>query len=245
VNRRVGALFQADGGTLFLDEVESLPAESQVFLLDVIEGEKDLRPLGADRGQPRPKVRFIYSTKVPLEQAPLRDDLVNRLVHGHRIVVPTLVERREDIPLLVASILEDIRKAAGVEAIVTAEAMGFLMAQSWPGHVRQLKELLRSTTDGHQDKPIVLEESTFRDSLAWEHRIRRGDGHESIEPATQAVIVASPTSPTPQARKRPMDMTREDVEKALRAAGGVMKRAAVLLGCSPTTLRDKRRELGL
>src|SRR6266436_1004157 len=108
-------MLESRAATMTEDEAGILPAESQVFLLDVIEGEKDLRPLGADRGQPRPKVRFIYSTKVPLEQAPLRDDLVNRLVRGHRIIIPTLAERREDIPLLVASILEDIRKAAGVE----------------------------------------------------------------------------------------------------------------------------------
>src|SRR5262249_29696642 len=63
---RVGKLFRADGGTLFLDEVESLPAESQVFLLDLLEGEGELTPLGADKGQPRPKVRFICATKVPL-----------------------------------------------------------------------------------------------------------------------------------------------------------------------------------
>ena len=160
-------------------------------------------------------------------------------------MIPTLAERREDIPLLVASILEDVRKAAGVEAVVTAEAMEFLMAQSWPGHVRQLKELLRSTTDGHQDKPIVLEASTFRDSLAWEHRVRRGEGQQSIEPATQPATVPPPLSPTAEARKRPVDMKREDIEQALRVAGGVMKRAAELLGCSPTTLRAKRREFGL
>jgi len=123
--------------------------------------------------------------------------------------------------------------------------MDFLMAQNWPGHVRQLKELLRSTTDGHQDKPIVLEASTFRDSLAWEHRIRRGGEQESIEPGTQAATVVPPASPTAEARKRPMDMTREDLERALRASGGIMKRAAELLGCSPTTLRAKRREFGL
>src|SRR5438105_15391685 len=128
---------------------------------------------------------------------------------------------------------------------VRGAAQQFLMAQSWPGHVRQLKELLRSTTDGHQDKPIVLEASTFRDSLAWEDRIRRGGEPESIEPATETVTVAPTASPTAEARKRPMDMTREDVEKAVRAAGGVMKRAAELLGCSPTTLREKRREFGL
>ena len=251
VNRRVGALFQADGGILFLDELESLPAESQVFLLDVLEGEKELRPLGADKGQPRPNVRFIYSTKVPLDEAPLRKDLVNRLVHGHRIVIPTLAERREDIPLLVASILEDIRKAAGVEATVSPEGMDFLMAQSWPGHVRQLKELLRSTTDGHQDEPIVLDAGTFRDSLAWEDIVRRGNRKELVDPATFAAVTAvtsaapAPASSTTVARKRPIDMTREDVERALREANSEMKRAAEILGCSPTTLREKRRKFGL
>jgi len=247
VNRRVGALFQADGGTLFLDEVESLPAEAQVFLLDLLEGEKELRPLGAEKGQPRPKVRFIYSTKVPLDEAPLRGDLVNR-VHGHNIVIPTLAERREDIPLLVASILEDIRKAAGVEAIVTDEAMEFLMTQSWPGHVRQLKELLRSTTDGRQDEPVLLEARTFRDSLAWEDIIRRGERREPVAPAEIAALTAtaaSSASSTVAVRKRPIDMTREDVERALREANHEMKRAAEILGCSPTTLREKRRKFGL
>jgi DNA-binding NtrC family response regulator len=248
IARRDGALFQADEGTLFLDEVESLPGESQVFLLNLLEGDGEVRLLGSDKARPRPKVRFICSTKVPLDDTSLREDLVNRLVRGHRIVIPTLAERREDIPLLVANILEDIRKAAGVEATVTPEGMDFLMAQSWPGHVRQLKGALDSTTDGHQDKPIVLGAEQFRDYLAWEDAVRRGQKRDRPAPTIQATVTltgAAPASPTGVPRKRPTDLTREDVERALREAGNVMRRAAELLGCSPTTLREKRKQFGL
>lgn len=247
VTRRVGKIFRADGGTIFLDEVESLPSESQVFLLDLLEGEGELRPLGADKGQPRPKVRFICATKVPLDETSLREDLVNRLVRGHRIVIPTLADRREDIPLLVANILEDIRKAAGVEAKLTDEAIAFLTAQSWPGHVRQLKDALYSATDGHQGQRIVLGAKPFEEYLLSE-KVVRGERKDRFAPPSQdrkELIARPPASPTEVTRKRPIDLTREDVEKALREAGGVMKRAAELLGCSPTTLREKRRAFGL
>jgi DNA-binding NtrC family response regulator len=247
VIRRVGALFQADGGTLFLDEVESLPSEAQVFLLDLVEGNGELRPLGAEKGQARPNVRFICATKVPLDESPLREDLVNRLVRGHRIVIPTLAERREDIPLLVANILDVINGETGVEATLTDEAMAYLTAQSWPGHVRQLKYALYSATDGHQGERVVLGAKPFEDYLASE-KVVRGKRKDQQAMATETRIevhAGPPAAPTVAARKRPIDLTREDVEHALRAAGGVMKRAAGLLGCSPTTLREKRRKFRL
>lgn len=241
ITRREGALFQADRGTLFLDEVESLPAEAQVFLLDVLEGKGPLRPLGADKALPRPTVRFICSTKVPFGETTLREDLVNRLVRGHRIIIPTLAERREDIPLLVESILEIIEGEAGVEATVTDEAMAFLVAQEWPGHVRQLKDLLYSTTDGHHGGHVELGVSAFQAYLASEALVRGIEPTIEVEPETGPIQIG----PAEPARKRPVDMTREDIEDALRRAGGVMKVAADLLGCSPTTLREKRKEFGL
>jgi DNA-binding NtrC family response regulator len=241
--RRDGALFEADQGTLFLDEVESLPAEAQVFLLDVLEGNSHLRPLGSDKGLPRPNVRFVCSTKVPLQRTPLREDLVNRLVRGHRIIIPTLAERREDIPILVANILEIIRAEVGVDATVTEEAMEFLMAQPWPGHVRQLKETLYGTADGNGGAPVELRTETFEEYLRSEDLVRGG-----LPSSDEHVLVTSPGTPTAPieiARKRPADMTRDDLQKAIRAAGGIMKRAAELLGCSPTTLREKRKGLGV
>jgi len=243
-HRRTGALFEADHGTLFLDEVESLPTEAQVFLLDVLEGKSHLRPLGSDKGLPRPNVRFVCSTKVPLKQTPLREDLVNRLVRGHHIIIPTLAERRNDIPILVANILEIIRAELGVEATVTEEAMEFLTAQPWPGHVRQLKDALYSATDGHQAAPVELRTDTFEEHLRSEDVVRGQSGPASVDEELVVTLPGVPTAPIEIVRKRPADMTREDLVKAIRAAGGIMKRAAELLGCSPTTLREKRKVLG-
>jgi DNA-binding NtrC family response regulator len=244
-HRRTGALFEADHGTLFLDEVESLPAEAQVFLLDVLEGKSHLRPLGSDRGLPRPNVRFVFSTKVPLDRTPLREDLVNRLVCGHRIIIPTLVERRDDIPILVANILNIIRAEVGVEATVTDQAMEFLMAQPWPGQVRQLKDALYSTTDGNHVAPVELDTDTFEKYLRAEDLVRGRNGPPSDAEDLVVVPPGIPPAPLEVTRKRPVDLTREDLLTAIRAAGGIMKRAAELLGCSPTTLREKRKDLGV
>lgn len=243
--RRVGALFHADEGTLFLDEVESLPKEVQVFLLDLLEGKGELRPLGAEKGLSRPDVRFICATKVPLDESTLREDLVNRLVRGHRIVIPTLAERRADIPVLVEFILSVIRLETGADATVTDEAIEFLSAQSWPGHVRQLKDALYSVTDGHQGQPVVLEVKQFRDYLESERVVRGSRTPRSSMVSEALAPVQAPVPSTPTTRMRPKDMTREDVEAALAASGGVMKRAATLLGCSPTTLRELRRRFRL
>ncbi len=226
-HRRDGALFEADHGTLFLDEVESLPAEAQVFLLDVLEGKSHLRPLGSDKG------------------LPLREDLVNRLVRGHRVIIPTLAERREDIPILVANILDIIRAEVGVKATVTEEAMEFLMAQPWPGHVRQLKDALYSTTDGNHGAPVELRTDAFEEYLRSEDQVRGRNGPPSSGEELMVTLPGIPTGPIEVARKRPVDLTREDLLKSIRAAGGIMKRAAELLGCSPTTLREKRKDLGV
>jgi DNA-binding NtrC family response regulator len=244
-HRRTGALFEADHGTLFLDEVESLPAEAQVFLLDVLEGKSHLRPLGSDKGLPRPNVRFVFSTKVPLDRTPLREDLVNRLVLGHRIIIPTLAERRDDIPILVANILDIIRAEVGIEATVTEEAMEFLMAQPWPGQVRQLKDALYSTTDGNHVTPVELRTDAFEEYLRAEDLVRGRNGRPSPDEELVVLPPGIPTSPVEVTRKRPVDLTREDLLTAIQAGGGIMKRAAELLGCSPTTLREKRKDLGV
>lgn len=244
-HRRDGALFEADRGTLFLDEVESLPAEAQVFLLDVLEGKSHLRPLGSDKGLPRPNVRFVCSTKVPLGRTPLREDLVNRLVCGHRIIIPTLVERRDDIPILVANILDIIRAEVGVKATVTEEAMVFLMVQPWPGQVRQLKDALYSTTDGKHDAPVELDTDKFKEYLRAEDLVRGRSAPPLLDEKLVLLPPGIPPAPFEVTRKRPVDLTREDLLTAIQAGGGIMKRAAELLGCSPTTLREKRKDLGV
>ena len=138
-------LFQAaDGGTLFLDEIGDMPLPLQVKLLRVLQ-EGEVRPVGATQAIPV-DVRMISATHRDLdaqrEQGQFREDLYYRL-NVVSLKLPSLAERREDIPLLAAHILgklaERYRKPASTLA---PDAMALLVAAPWPGNVRQLLNLL-------------------------------------------------------------------------------------------------------
>jgi two-component system response regulator GlrR len=138
-------LFQAaDGGTLFLDEIGDMPLPLQVKLLRVLQ-EGEVRPVGSTQAIPV-DVRVISATHRDLdaqrEQGLFREDLYFRL-NVVSLKLPSLAERREDIPLLAAHILgklaERYRKPASTLA---PDAMALLVAAPWPGNVRQLLNLL-------------------------------------------------------------------------------------------------------
>jgi two-component system response regulator GlrR len=138
-------LFQAaDGGTLFLDEIGDMPLPLQVKLLRVLQ-EGEVRPVGSTQAIPV-DVRVISATHRDLdaqrEQGLFREDLYYRL-NVVSLKLPSLAERREDIPLLAAHILgklaERYRKPASTLA---PDAMALLVAAPWPGNVRQLLNLL-------------------------------------------------------------------------------------------------------
>src|SRR5262249_33489865 len=135
-----------DGGTLFLDEVESLRPEAQVFLLDLLEGKGDLTPLGAppSKSFPRPAFRLISASKQRLEESPLRKDLAQRLAAGDIILLPTLEQRREDIPLFVARFIADLAHEAQLEIILAPTVSDFLAQCDWPGQVRELQATIRT-----------------------------------------------------------------------------------------------------
>ena len=111
--------------------------------------------------------------------------------------------------------------------------------------MRQLKDALYSTTDGNHVAPIELRTDTFEEYLRAEDLVRGRSGPPSPDEEVVVAPPGIPTAPIEVARKRPVDLTREDLLKAIRAAGGIMKRAAELLGGSPTTLREKRKDLGV
>lgn len=144
-----------------------------------------------------------------------------------------------------ANILDIIRAEVGVEATVTEEAMKFLMAQPWPGHVRQLSETLYGAADGNEAAPVELRTDAFEEYLRSEDLVRGRSGPALSDEQLVVTLPGIPTTPIEIVRKRPVDLTRDDLQKAIRAAGGIMKRAAELLGCSPTTLREKRKGLGV
>ncbi len=139
-------LFQAaEGGTLLLDEIGDMPMRLQVKLLRVLQ-ESQVRPVGSTEAK-HIDVRVISATHRDLQElmteGRFREDLYYRL-NVVNIKLPTLDERREDIPLLVAHFLQQIAEEAGQERKVYApEAVEMLVTAEWPGNIRQLYNIVR------------------------------------------------------------------------------------------------------
>jgi DNA-binding NtrC family response regulator len=140
---RPGAFERADGGTLFLDEVAAAPARVQVALLRVLQ-ERRVRPLGGEADRPV-DVRVVAATNADLDAAlaagAFRRDLYYRLA-AVVVRLPPLAERREDIPLLAASLLERAARRHGVQATLAPRALERLVEHDWPGNVRELAHVL-------------------------------------------------------------------------------------------------------
>ncbi len=139
-------LFQAaEGGSLLLDEIGDMPMRLQVKLLRVLQ-ENQVRPVGSTDAR-EVDVRVISATHRDLQelmgQGRFREDLYYRL-NVVNIKIPTLNDRREDIPLLVAHFLQIIAQEAGQERKVYApEAVEMLVMAEWPGNIRQLYNVVR------------------------------------------------------------------------------------------------------
>ena len=144
VGNKVGLFESANGGTLFLDEIGELGQAVQVKLLRVMQ-DHEVRRVGSTTSM-RVDVRIIAATNRDLEQlvkaGKYRDDLFYRL-NVVRIILPPLVERREDIPMLVHHFLQ--KCAAGAAHAVRGvlpETMTLLMQYRWPGNVRELENAI-------------------------------------------------------------------------------------------------------
>ncbi|MCU0988124.1 MAG: sigma 54-interacting transcriptional regulator [Xanthomonadales bacterium] len=140
---RKGLFQQAHAGTLFLDEVGDMPLTGQVKLLRSLQ-QQSVRPVGASADL-RVDVRVIAATHHDLEanvaRGTFREDLYYRL-NVIRLRLPTLEQRREDIPLLVGHFLQKF-KSDGVATGFSPGAMECLVAASWPGNVRQLANVVQ------------------------------------------------------------------------------------------------------
>jgi two-component system response regulator HydG len=142
---RKGLLAEADGGILFLDEIGDLPPALQVKLLHVLE-EGVVRPVGANRPH-KVNVRILAATHCDLREAvkagKFREDLYYRL-DVISVSLPALRNRREDIPLLVAHFLRELRSRHPQSPVrrVSREALQRLVEYDWPGNVRELSHVL-------------------------------------------------------------------------------------------------------
>ncbi|NWL75844.1 sigma-54-dependent Fis family transcriptional regulator [Pseudomonas taiwanensis] len=141
---RAGKFELADGGTLFLDEIGDLPLPLQAKMLRVLQ-EQEVEPLGSNQVKAL-NVRVIAATHVDLEAkvaaGQFREDLYYRL-NVLALRLPPLRERREDLPVLIEHLLDDIASRSGQPPLELAEgAQQLLQAQRWPGNVRELRNLL-------------------------------------------------------------------------------------------------------
>ena len=160
--RRVGALEQAHGGTLYLDEIADMPRETQNKILRVLVEQTFERVGGSTKV--KVDVRVLSSTARDLETAigegRFREDLFHRL-SVVPLRVPSLAERREDVPELVAHFMNQIAGATGLPARrIGDDAMAVLQAHDWPGNLRQLRnnvERLMILTRGDPDAVIAAD----------------------------------------------------------------------------------------
>jgi transcriptional regulator with GAF, ATPase, and Fis domain len=142
--QRLGRFELANGGTIFLDEVGELPVETQIALLRVLQ-EHEFERVGGSR-RIRADVRVIAATNRDLQAAisagSFRRDLFYRL-HVFPIEMPSLRERREDIPLLVEYFIDRYARKAGKNIKrVNKKTLELLQSYPWPGNIRELQNVI-------------------------------------------------------------------------------------------------------
>jgi DNA-binding NtrC family response regulator len=246
-----GAWNAAHGGTLFFDEIDSLAPAGQAFLLTLLEQSGDLGALGDVAGArpPRRDVRVIAASKTSLQQANLRQDLAWRLVDGAIVELPSLHERREDLPALVRTLLHELAREDGAAAVFGTDAVEAIVAASWPGQVRQLRGVVR-----------VLSREALSEGRAG---VRGDDVRARVEALSRALgttpsatttaatttaattATATATAFAPPPRKKPRALTADDVRAALAAEDGNIARAAERLGVVRNTLIAKMDAFGI
>lgn len=216
---REGRLEAAHGGTLFLDEISEISPGLQAKLLRFLE-EKQFERLGENRTR-RADVRILAATNRNLQEevsaGRFREDLFFRL-NVVQILLPPLRERREDIPLLARRFLDFFaRQLRRVAPELSPAALQALLAYSWPGNIRELRNAL--------ERAVIL----------WPSRV--------IEPEALPVQMAprTPSLPVLGGNHSLEQIEREHILRVL-ARTATIEEAAQILGIDPSTLWRKRKK---
>ena len=204
---RIGLVRAADGGTLLLDEIGDLPAASQAAFLRVLQ-EREVRPVGGTRPV-RVDLRVIAATHRPLERmaaaGDFRADLLARLT-GHRLELPSLWDRREDLGLLLATLIQRGAPELAERLQIQPAAARAILRYAWPANVRELEQCVM--------KALLLAQERGRIEL------------EHLPAPVRRSAEASPT-----ARREDEDERRRDELVALmRRHGGNVTAVARELG---------------
>ncbi len=225
--QRLGRFELANGGTLFLDEVGELPAETQIALLRVLQ-EYEFERVGGTR-RIRADVRVIAATNRDLQGAirtgSFRSDLFYRL-HVFPIEIPSLRERRADIPLLVEYFIGRYARKAGKNINrVNKKTLEVLQSYPWPGNIRELQNVIERSV-------IVCETENLSVDKCWLSQQPR-DTRLGCKLHFSEMLAAT---------------EKEVIEEALRESQGRVfgpSGAAAKLGLARSTLESKIRSLNI
>jgi two-component system, NtrC family, response regulator AtoC len=258
INDKKGLFQEADGGTIFLDEVGSMSAMLQSRLLRVLQ-EREVRRVG-DNTPIYVNVRVVAASNEPLEkrikEGTFREDLYYRL-NVIPIPLPSLRERRDDIPLLVAHFLKGkLNPQTNRPFQVTRQAMEILCAYQWPGNVRELENAIeRAVTlcEGEIIQAGDLPPSLVA-SVQTAGPVPGGDTVAPLPAVPEAALYPLHVGPTGDAAPtngpasaKPLlplkaylrEQERAHLMRVIEHCGGDKEQAALMLGVSIATLYRK------
>jgi two-component system, NtrC family, nitrogen regulation response regulator NtrX len=232
--RKTGLLELAHNGTLYLDEVDDMPLETQGKVLRVLVDQTFTRVGGATRVQV--DARVISSTSMDLraeiETGNFREDLYHRL-NVVPVRVPSLAERRDDIPMLVAHFMKRLSAASGLAMReIGDDAMAVLQAHNWPGNVRQLRNiverlLILATDDTTRAISADLLPSDLGATTPW-----GGTGRSDL-------VISLPL------REAREIFERDYLVAQINRFGGYISRTAAFIGMERSALHRKLKSLGV
>ena len=167
---RKGLIAEADNGTLFMDEIANLPIDVQAKLMRVLQ-EGEVRPVGSDATR-KVDVRVIAASSSSLrklvEANTFREDLYYRL-HVYPVLVPSLQERADDVPLLANHFLAKFTKQQGKQAqAFHAEILDFMQQRHWAGNIRELENLVERLVTLAGPKMAILDRDLLPPDLRKE-----------------------------------------------------------------------------
>jgi sigma-54 specific flagellar transcriptional regulator A len=271
VRTRAGLMEMAAGGTLFLDEIGDMPMDMQVKLLRVLE-ERAFTRIGGN--QPiKVDVRFVCATHRNLEQmieaGTFREDLYYR-INVFPIEILPLAERVEDIPKLIALIVERFQAQGFLHAPRLTECgIAALQARPWPGNIRQLRNVLERAGILYQDSPVdkAKVEALFRapstiDPVVEANALWDAVGglniaaelaeakHDAIQRETDGLDDADIAAIIRRAKRFNLkdyisQIETDFIRAALKDAEGSVSGAARILGFQRTTLIEKIRKFSI
>lgn len=247
-------LFQAaEGGTLFLDEVADLPLAMQVKLLRVIQ-EKAVRPIGGHQ-EIATDVRILSATHknlaVEVDQNRFRNDLYYR-INVIELKVPSLRERRDDIPLLIDKLLEKISQEWEADKPqIAADALAALLRYPFPGNVRELENILERAYTLCENNTIKTADLKLQstDTTSAAAANSANEAQAAVANEQQAPSEIYPQVDINQAfgslEEFLETIERQAIERALLQAKWNKTAAAKLLGISFRALRYRLKKLDM